>query len=93
VVREGRGGAEAELGKNHPETLNSVNNMGLACAKAGDIEKAVEQISRVLTGIEAGSLSAGAPFQEKTASSQLWAQARGGGGVCHGVTWGAGGVV
>jgi tetratricopeptide (TPR) repeat protein len=72
-------GQEAELGKNHPVTLTNVYNIGVACAKAGAIDKAVEHIERVLTGLESGAASFGAPFQERVAA-RLGALMRKGGG-------------
>jgi tetratricopeptide (TPR) repeat protein len=47
-------GEEAELGKNHPSTLISVNNLAFACENAGDLDRAVELYERCLAGREEG---------------------------------------
>jgi tetratricopeptide (TPR) repeat protein len=57
-------GQEAELGKNHPETLISVYNMAFTCDKAGDLDRAVELFARFLhncdQGIQVGHAGAAA---------------------------------
>ncbi|GMI19745.1 hypothetical protein TeGR_g10273 [Tetraparma gracilis] len=46
----GLAGREAELGKNHPSTLTSVNNLALACYRGGDTDRAVELLERCEEG-------------------------------------------
>ncbi|GMI29004.1 hypothetical protein TeGR_g1, partial [Tetraparma gracilis] len=55
-------GREAELGKNHPATLISVNNLAVACKKAGDLDRAVELYERAMQGFEDGGDSSSAGF-------------------------------
>ncbi|GMI28054.1 hypothetical protein TeGR_g5692 [Tetraparma gracilis] len=50
----GLAGQEAELGKNHPATLDSVNNLALACEEEGDLDRAVALHERCLAGREEG---------------------------------------
>jgi tetratricopeptide (TPR) repeat protein len=56
----GLAGQEAELGKNHSETLISVYNLALACKNAGDLDRAVELFERCLAGDEEGGDESGA---------------------------------
>jgi len=61
-------GREKSLGKDHPDTLNTVNNMALVYENQGGYGKALEWYGRALAGLEK-SLGKDHPSTVSTASS------------------------
>jgi len=59
-------GKEKTLGKDHPSTLSTVNNMAIVFHKQGEHEKALEWYQRALDGKEK-TLGKGHPSTLKTA--------------------------